>query len=124
MPTIVDLLPETLMPEKNRSDIIAIYNGLGVPVEVKGQWHPDVWHASETQLDDKYGRDWRADGRGIYLVLWFGNVPGKNLPGHPDGLDRPQSPSELRDMLAARLKDECKGRIEIAVIDVAKPTPI
>jgi len=48
-------------------------------VEFKGQWHDDVWNASSVQLIEQYTKDWRADGRGIYVVLWFGTVSGKTL---------------------------------------------
>lgn len=117
----VALLPETQMPELNRTDIFGIYKGWGVPIEVKGQWHPDVWDASTVQLSDKYGRDWRALGRGIYLVLWFGKVAGKNLRRHPDGLLTPKTPSELRSMLEARLTAAERSRIDIVVLDVSSP---
>ena len=119
----VDLLPESSMPEKNRADILALHDGKGLPIEVKGQWHPDVWDASKTQLDDKYGRDWRADGRGIYLVLWFGPTQGKGLASHPDGLPAPASPAALQTMLLDRLGESERARIEVLVLDVSKPPP-
>jgi hypothetical protein len=119
----IDLLPESLMPEKNRVDILALHTGKGLPIEVKGQWHADVWDASKTQLDDKYGRDWRADGRGIYLVLWFGPVPGKALQPNPEGLTAPSSPQALRTMLTDRLSPNERARIDIFVLDVSKPPP-
>jgi hypothetical protein len=117
----IDIVPETLMPEKNRVDILALHAGMGLPIEVKGQWHADVWDASTTQLDDKYGRDWRADGRGIYLVLWFGAAHGKNLPQHPEGLSAPSSPEELQTMLIDRLNPNERSRIDVFVLDVSKP---
>ena len=27
-------------------------------------------------------------GAGVYIVLWFGDAPGKQLRARPDGLDR------------------------------------
>jgi hypothetical protein len=54
-------------------------------------------------------------------VLWIGNVPGKNLPRHPDGLPAPSISEELRMMLEDRLKEEQRGRIDVVVLDVAKP---
>jgi hypothetical protein len=117
----VDLLPESLMPEKRRTDILAIHDGKGLPIEVKGQWHRNVWNASATQLKDEHSRDWRADGRGIYLVLWVGHVSQKQLPRHPDGLPPPQSPTELRVMLQNRLDDGERRRIEVFVLDICRP---
>lgn len=119
----VDLVPECLMPERNRCDILALHRGKGLPIEIKGQWHKDVWDASQTQLEDQYGRDWRAEGRGIYLVLWFGVTTNKNLTAHPDGLPPPSTPQELREMLAQRLRAPERGLIDVVVIDVSKPPP-
>ena len=116
----VELIPERLMPEKNRCDV-ALHDGKGLPIEVKGQWHSEVWNASQTQLYEKYGRDWRADDRGVYLVLWFGHVGKKNLTANPDGLPAPTTPGELKAMLEARLSELERARIEVVVLDVSKP---
>lgn len=121
LPSSISLVPENLMPEQNRCDIVASLHTLGLPIEVKGQWHPEVWNASQTQLDDLYGRSWRADGRGVYIVLWFGDVPGKQLTAHPDGLPRPTSANELRKMLLDRLDDSERARIDVFVLDLSKP---
>ena len=122
VPIEINFLPETTMPDVTRADIVAIFSQYGVPVEIKGQWHKNVWDAASVQLIEKYARDWRADDRGIYLVLWFGEVRGKNLPIHPEGLPRPTSPSELREMLLARLPSTEQARIDVLVLDVSKPT--
>lgn len=123
VPVDINFLPEITMPENNRADIVAIYRGYGVPIEIKGQWNSNVWHAASVQLIEQYARDWRADDRGIYLVLWFGNVPKKNLVNHPDGLPRPSSPDELREMLLNRLSSTERARIDVFVLDVSKPRP-
>lgn len=60
------------MPERKRVDILALHRQKGLPIEIKGQWHHEVWDAASTQLEERYARDWRAFGRGIYLVFWFG----------------------------------------------------
>ncbi|WP_157626436.1 NACHT domain-containing protein [Rhizobium leguminosarum] len=116
----VELFPELPMPDHNRVDIYATILGQGLPIEIKGQWHPDVWNASRTQLDEKYARDWRTGGRGIYLVLWFGRVNGKNLPRRPDGEALPASPSELQMMLFECLGEGEQSRIDVIVFDVSK----
>lgn len=122
LPMSVELIPEGLMPEKNRCDIVASLQGVfGLPIEVKGQWHSEIWNASHAQLDDLYGRSWKADGRGIYLVLWFGDVPGKNLPAHPDVLNSPTSPQQLRQLLLDRLDASERVRLDVFVLDVSKP---
>jgi hypothetical protein len=120
VPLEITILPETLMPEAKRADIVAIHNGNGVPTEIKGQWHAELWDAAKVQLIEKYARDWRADGRGIYLVLWCGNVAGKLMPKHPDGLAAPTTPSQLREILLERLSEAERSKIDVVVFDISK----
>ena len=121
LPESIRFEPEFHMPGQKRADIAAIRNAVGLPVEIKGQWHRDVWNAASDQLDANYARDWRTDGRGAYVVLWFGDVPKKQLRRHPDGLGRPDSPKALRQLLIDRLPEECRSRIDVFVIDVSYP---
>ena len=111
------------MPEAKRADIVAIYRGEGIPIEIKGQWHSEVWDAANRTVDREIrtGRGSRAHGRGTYLVLWFGNVPGRNLPKHPGELPKPASPSQLREMLMAQLTQAERSRIDVFVFNVSKP---
>ena len=117
----IRLEPEMPMPGQTRADIAAIRNAFGLPVEIKGQWHRDVWDAASDQLDANYARDWHAEGRGVYVVLWFGDVRGKQLPGHPEGLERPETPEGLRKMLIDRLPEARRSWIDVFVIDVSRP---
>lgn len=121
-PVEINFLPEVTMPEANRADIVVTYLGYGLPIEIKGQWHAKVWNAASVQLIEKYARDWRADDRGIYLVLWFGEVAGKKLPKHPNALPSPSSPRELRQMLVDGLSAADRARIDVFVLDVSKPS--
>jgi hypothetical protein len=107
------------MPNAKRSDVAFIYNGMGLPVEIKGQWHQEVWNAPSAQLIDLYTKDYRANGRGIYLVFWCGRVPGKNVVAHPDGKARPQTAAELQQMLFDRLDQSERFRVNIVVLDVS-----
>jgi hypothetical protein len=111
--------PETRMPDAKRADVAVIYNGMGLRVEIKGQWHKDVWDAPSEQLIELYTKDYRANGRGIYLVLWFGPVAGKNLVSHPDRRPRPGSPEELRQMLLKRLAPSERARVDVVMLDVS-----
>ena len=121
LPDPIRFAPEELMPGQTRADIAAIHGSITLPVEIKGQWHKDVWDAATEQLGAKYARDWRARGRGVYLVLWFGDAPGKQLPTHPDGLPSPDTPESLRLMLENRLPEEKRSLIHIYVMDVSRP---
>ena len=120
LPDSIRFAPEEFMPGQTRADIAAIRESVGLPVEIKGQWHKDVWDAAKDQLDAKYARDWHAQGRGVYIVLWFGDAPGKQLQAHPDDLDRPDTPESLRRMLEDRLPEEKRSLLDVYVMDVAR----
>ena len=120
LPESIRFEPEMHMPGQTRTDIAAIRNHVGLPVEIKGQWHPDVWDAASDQLDARYTRDWRAEGRGAYIVLWFDDVPGKQLRPHPEGQTRPETPEELCQMLIDRLPEERRTMIDVHVIDISR----
>ena len=113
--------PEARMPEDKRTDFVLSRDELRLPIEIKGQWHREVWDAASEQLDAYYAREWRADGRGVYIVFWFGAVPNKNLPGHPEGLARTDSPEELRQMLTERIPELRRSQIDVFVMDVSPP---
>ncbi len=117
----IDLFPELPMPYQTRVDIYATVLNQGLPIEIKGQWNSDVWNAAKTQLDERYTHDLRTEGFGIYLVLWFGNVEGKNLPNRSGKGAPPCTPKELQQMLHDDLNDDQKSRIDIVVFDVSKP---
>ena len=83
VPPPIRLVREASMPARTRADVVVIYGSIGLPVEIKGQWHRSVWDAACEQLDEKYTRDWHAEGRGAYIVFWFGDVPGRPVAGKP-----------------------------------------
>lgn len=120
LPPSIRFEPEMHMPAQRRADIAAIRNSIGLPVEIKGQWHKDVWSASVDQLDANYTRDWHAKGRGVYIVIWFGSVTGKQIPKHPEGLDRPDTPQALQRMLVDRIPEARRSQIDVFVIDVTR----
>lgn len=120
LPATVRFEPEQLMPGQTRADIAAIRNSVGLPVEIKGQWHDQVWDAASNQLKVQYARAWQAEGRGAYIVLWFGDVPGKQLKAHPDGLERPTTPAVLREMLIDRIPESDRDLIDVYVVDVSR----
>ncbi len=116
----LEYIPETHVADDKRVDIVAkAHQRLTVPIEIKGQWHPELFAAADKQLDHLYVNDWRAE-RGVYLVLWFG---GKiTLPTPPDGARRPTTALELREVLRATSKAALAGRVDIVVLDVSRPS--
>ena len=107
------------MPNLKRVDIMLLRHGIGLPIEVKGQWHQNVWDGSTTQPDEMYAQDWRAKGSGIHLVLWFGEGSCKNLTAHPDGTKSPTSAANIRITLEDRLTEAERSGIDVFVLDVS-----
>lgn len=86
-------------------------------IEVKGQWHPELYTAAKTQLYDRYSIHPDAANQGIYLVLWFGtHVAVNNQKRH-----NITSAEELKASIEATLQDELRGAIDVFVLDLSNP---
>lgn len=117
----IDDVPEAQYFNHKRTDIRLAYGAnMALPIEVKRDSHDELWTACETQLIGRYAIDPKAQGYGIYLVLWFGsgNVSTKNMT---DGGRRPQSAHELEQRLMAQLDERFRPTIAIKVLDVSLP---
>lgn len=116
----VQRITEADMPNTKRADIAFARGQVQIPMEVKGQWHTEVWQAATDQLDLQYLIDWRSEQRGIYCVLWFGDVPsssGRRLKPPPVGLPSPSCASEMRAMLIERIPEARRALIDVVVLD-------
>lgn len=114
---------EGAMPNDGRCDLLIRHKSMVLPVEIKGQWHPKIWSAAASQLRD-YTNDYRADGRGIYLVLWFGELDNKSKKG-PHGssnpiINKPKTAEEMRTGLKACFSD-LPPQTRIFVLDLSLP---
>lgn len=113
--------PEAHVAADKEVDIACSVGALRMPIEVKGQWHSELWKGADIQLDALYTRDWRAEGRGIYLVLWFGDQQKpKRLKSLGRGATQPRTAEELRNMLIATSKSAREGRVAVFVLDLAR----
>lgn len=122
LPEAIRFEPEMTMPLQKRADIAAILGKIGLPVEIKRQWHAEIWTAPLDQLAAKYAHEWHAEGRGAYIVIWFGSVPGRSMAAHPAGLPPPTTPEQLRSMLIDLLPPAYRDVIDVHVVDVSRPT--
>ncbi|MCY0966643.1 hypothetical protein [Parathalassolituus penaei] len=86
-------------------------------IEVKGQWHPELYTAAKTQLKDRYSIHPDAANQGIYLVLWFGTHLEVNDRKH-----KITSADELKTSIEATLPNELRGAIDVFVLDVSNPS--
>ena len=112
---------EHQMKDTNRCDFTAStsINGSQVVlvVEVKGQWHKELFTAASVQLADRYTIYPGAADQGVYLALWFGGdeiVAGKKTPAIT-------SADQLRSEIVTQLPESLAGRIDVYVLDVSQP---
>lgn len=110
---------ERYMHNQKRCDIVCskIINGKRkiVPIEVKGQWHPEVYSAFDNQLNQLYTIHPESEGQGIYLVLWF----GKDEKVADRKTHRIQSADELHKKIQENMSEEIRKRIDVFVIDLS-----
>ncbi|MGD9810372.1 MAG: hypothetical protein AB7U35_03445, partial [Sphingobium sp.] len=123
LPYSITYLPEVAAPQTKRCDAAFSYGNFRVPLEAKRQWHRDLWNAASSQLDLLYASDHAADGKGIYVVFWFGPnmAGGRRMPRHPKGESAPTTPQELEAMLQALLPTGRDSDITIMVLDCTRP---
>lgn len=120
LPFGIQALPEGHLADDKRCDILCLAGELMTPIEVKGQWHRDLWTAADRQLDRLYINDARAEA-GIYLVLWFGANSVKAPKAPPAGIERPTSAADLRTRLSERSATTLEGRVAVVVLDLERP---
>ena len=122
----IQRITEADMPNTKRADIAFALGGMQLRIEIKGQWHTDVWDAATDQLDAQYLADWRSQQRGIYIVFWFGELPSRSnrrLKTHPCAITPPTSAKEMRTMLIARLPEGRRALIDVVVLDASAGNP-
>lgn len=121
-PLDVEVQPETHEANDKRADMgLSCHsngNAFHLRIEVKLDHSPDLWRAIHEQLIPLYTLDPKTQGRGIFLVLWFGE---KNMPAPSSG-KKPKTATELAARLAETLTTEEQKLIDILVLDVSKPT--
>ena len=122
----IQRITEADMPNTKRADLAFARGQLQLPMEVKGQWHPEVWDAATGQLDTQYLIDWRSEQRGIYCVLWFGSLPsksGRRLRAPPKGIGAPETAEEMRKILVERIPEGRRPHISVVVLDLTAGRP-
>lgn len=110
---------ENYMKNDKRCDIVCL-KLIGekrkiLPIEVKGQWHSEIYSAFENQLERLYTIHPDSDGQGIYLVLWFGSDK-KVAEIKKHGIN---SAEELYFNIQEKMSEELKNRIDIFVLDLS-----
>ncbi len=118
-PLGIDCQPEGDYANDKRADIRLSYRTeFELPIEIKRDSNDSLWSALRNQLIDQYTIASRADGYGIYIVLWFGRG---GIPNTADGKEKPQSPEALKTRLEEQLSLAERQRVFIRVLDVSWP---
>jgi len=118
-PRSIDCQPEVDHFNDKRADIRVTYrNQFAVPIEIKGEWHRELWTAVNNQFIPQYTDTKESKGYGIYLVLWVG---GFEQSSTRDGGKKPVTPSELESRFNKQLPQESQKRIAVRVIDISWP---
>lgn len=86
-------------------------------MEVKGQWHRELFTAAAAQLHERYSIHPDAEQQGIYLVLWFGE--GEKIAGRKD--TTVSSPDDLKRKVEESVPEELRELIAVFALDLSKP---
>ncbi len=117
-PLGIESQPEYDYVNDKRADIRVSYrNTIAIPIEIKGEWHSELWTAVQNQLIPQYTKQNETKGFGIYLVLWVG---GTEQPAARDGGKKPATSSELETRLHKALPKAIQMQIAVRVIDVSR----
>lgn len=116
----ITITSEHQMKSENRSDFTAAKFIGGkrrlLVVEVKGQWHKELYTAAGAQLYDRYSTHPDAEQQGIYLAIWFG--PLEKVAGLKNTTIN--TAQELKASIQQTLPPELVGLIDVFVLDVSK----
>lgn len=110
---------EAYMSQNKRCDFTATLSLNGqshlLVVEVKGQWHLDLYNAASKQLYERYSIHPNAESQGIYLVLWFG--PQEKVANKNHDI---KNALELKESILKVMPKKLEGKIDVFVLDVSK----
>ncbi|MBL0935202.1 MAG: hypothetical protein IBJ07_10655 [Rhizobiaceae bacterium] len=110
---------EQYFADSNRCDITAaaMIDGARhlLVIEVKGQWHRELFTAASAQLHERYSSHPDAAQQGIYLILWFG--AGELLAGRQT--DEVKRPAELKHMVEQKFPPDIRGLIDVVVLNLS-----
>jgi hypothetical protein len=118
-PFKIDCIEEGRAVNDKSADIRLSHEArIELPIEIKGEWHRELWSAADDQLIKKYTTAPKADGYGIYLVLWAG---GEYQHNPQDGGKRATTAGELKTRLEETIPEAHRHKVKVYVMDVSWP---
>jgi hypothetical protein len=116
----IEVNSEALAANSKRTDIRLTYRylekRLALPIEIKRNSNAELWYALHKQLIPLYTNDPDTQGRGIYLILWFGESYNTSAK---DGGRKPKSALELKTRLIASMTPAERKIIDVYVLNVS-----
>jgi hypothetical protein len=116
----LSMIIEHHMADANRCDITATAMIDGrrrlLVIEVKGQWHTELFSAASAQLRHRYSSHPDAAMQGVYLVLWFGGR--ETIAGRRNRSI--STPNQLRDKIIEGMSAELHGSVDVFVLDLSR----
>lgn len=105
------------MPDDKRADLVCNNSEMQLPIEVKRQWHNDLWTAMNDQLGDLYLKEYQSQGQGVYLIFYFGETLTKKPKSN--NVYKPQNAMQLQEYLTVCIEEKYKQGIDVFVIDLS-----
>lgn len=119
-PKNIVVTPEHQMQDAKRCDFTCakVFDGTRklLTVEVKGQWHSELFSAATDQLYQYYSKHPDAEQQGIYLILWFG--PEEEIAGRKR--KDITTPEQLKVEVEKNIPEQLRGQLDVFVLDVSK----
>lgn len=106
------------MSAGKRVDIVVFGNKIKSLIEIKRDFHSDVWTAAAEQLHRLYSVDPEASDFGIYLVFWYGEKRNAKQALPPNRKVRPATAKQMQAMLEDDLPAHLRASTRIVVMDV------
>lgn len=120
----ITVTPEHQLKDANRCDFtctkILDNKRKLLVIEVKGQWHADLYSSASKQLYERYTNHPDAEHQGIYLILWFGEK--EKIAGIKN--HNIKCAQELKEKIRASMPKSLLGLIDVFVLDVSKHSQI
>lgn len=117
------LEPEGHMVADKRADIVVHRPGMKLVLELKRDYHRELWTSLQNQLERLYTRDPDTQGYGIYCVFWFGANRGYSIPASPVSTAPPLSAEDMERQLESLVAPPRRNKIAVVVLDVSGEVP-
>jgi len=118
----IECQPEVDYMNDKRADIRVSYRDqYYLPIEIKGEWHSELWSSAQAQLIPLYTTPKETRGYGVYLVLWVGGI--EQTLARDDG-KKATTPNELELRLDQHITKDCQNSISVKVLDISWPKSV